>query len=241
MERLAQGQRPAAAVAVVAQFGVHAVPASEQVLVAVGQGVFVALAVAVVRQRELGAGAQQVAVLEFEAKVGRATAAAAGDPGIERPGIPGFHHQVDAAVGETHRPNLRLAQVVLGTQQAFGFVQKPAGIGHAGLDQQQSAHHRFAGPPVQGVGGAEDAGVLFGERGVEDVVADDADLADHRAGGFECGVVGKRRGGCRGDGLGQAQQEGEKQALRREAASSPVRSGVRDCASHVRHRRRVAG
>ena len=105
---------------------------------------------------------------------------------------------VDHTVAQRDRFDECIVQVAGVAQQPRRFLQQPTIVGLARPEQQLVCDHRLAGTDVQLVGEAEEAGVLLGDGGVEDLERADADLADAHAGGGELGVGGQVAGASGG-------------------------------------------
>ena len=115
-----------AAIAVVGVAGGRGPPGAEQLGIVIAQRRRRAIHVGLAADAELRAGAEQVQLLELEARGALAALAAEGDAGIQRPHILRHHFDVDHAVVPRHGPDVRILQIARAAQDARGFFEQPA-------------------------------------------------------------------------------------------------------------------
>src|SRR5436190_4724584 len=174
----------------------------------------------VVLQRELGAGAIDVAAaLDAERRAGTGEVAllqreGAGigaaftlyaNAGLQRPGVARHHLDVDDAVLVAHRTDLDLVHRAVRADQPFRLLDQAQRYALTRLEQEVALDEPGPRLDVQEVRGAVGELVLVRILEVEDVVRIDLDLADQRAGALVFGegrqpVLGERGagGGSRG-------------------------------------------
>ena len=174
------------------------------------------------------AGAEHVVLADAEpARVGPTRAAGAGAD-VERPGVARLHLDVDDAVVPGDRADRHFVEVALAVQQALGLLDQARRERLPALEQQGAPDHVRVGARVQRIGPAEEKLVLLRIGRVEDVLGDDADLADARPGGFELGEgrrLVRRLIGSRCAARQQAQRE--RQQAEEEARKTHARSLAR--------------
>ena len=148
-----------------------------------------AVDVLLVGEREPGAGAEQVLLLEPDPGLVRPALAAEAELRLQRPGVLGQHLEVDLAVGIADRPYAGIRQVAIAAQASLRFLERAGLVSIAGAKQQLRRDGGLARDDVDMVHDPKEQEVLFRDGGVEDVEPNQAHLADHGAGGFERRVV----------------------------------------------------
>ena len=145
------------------------------------------LAVDVVRpaERELLAVAEQVFFLELDRARVFSTLAAEVDTRVQRPGIARAHFEIDRLAVPGHRTNGCVIKVVVGAQDALGFLDDTMHVRLALAKQQLRPYDLRPCIDVQLVRGAIHPRALAGNRRIEDVADDDLDLADDGSRRFE--------------------------------------------------------
>ena len=162
-------------------------------------------------------GAEQVLFDELQRRLVLAALAVVIEAGVQRPVVARVDHQVDGVAVPGNRHDLGIIKVVVGTQDALGFLDQAVHVGLTGLEQQLAADDSRLGADVNGVGRTVQPAALALDGRIEDVGCIDIDPADHRMRRLE--LLGRRHG----HGLVRAHWRHERQQQRKaQARRHPV-------------------
>ena len=179
VEGLLDLQALPAAVAVVGVGGEQADAAPQQVRILEADQIRGAVDRADAGEVDLLAGAQEVAVLEREARAVAPAGAAEGGPPRESPDVARRHLDVDLAVVAQDGADVDVVEVVVGAQQPRRLLDQLGGEDVPRLEQELLGDHPGAGGAMEVVGEVEEAVPLAGIGRIEDVLGRHPHLADH--------------------------------------------------------------
>ena len=105
-------------------------------------------------------GAEQVLFLELDRAGVLAALPVEVDARVQRPGVARAHLEVDGGAVVRRRPDHGVVEVIVGAQDAFGFLHDAVDVALAGLEQQLVADHLPARVDVELVRGAVEPAAL---------------------------------------------------------------------------------
>src|SRR5204863_429842 len=138
----------------------HPIPIEDRARIAIDAGL--------VADAHLRAGAEQIELLELEARGVLAALAAKRQPGVESPHVLRRHLEVHDAVVPRHRRDPGVAQVARAAQDARRFLDEARVVDIAGLEKELILDRALAGLDVKSIRNAAEPGVLILRGAIEE-------------------------------------------------------------------------